>query len=193
MASLSATPLTEEQYLEIERRAETKSEFHDGQMFAMAGGSPNHSLLANSIGALLYRQAPPERRIFNSDLRIKVVSARLCPYADCSVVCGDLKFSGDQHDGLLNPLLIVEVLSPSTEGYDRGKKFELYRTIKSFREYLIVHQDRRNVEHYSKQEDGSWLLREHSGLEGSVVVARLGVSILLADLYASALDLQFSA
>jgi Uma2 family endonuclease len=189
MASLSATPFTEEQYLEIERRAETKSEFHDGQMFAMAGGSPNHSLLAARIGALLDRQVPPECRIFNADLRIKVVSAGLYTYADCSVVCGELQFSGDQRDGVLNPLLIVEVLSPSTEGYDRGKKFELYRTIESFREYLIVHQDRRHVEHYSKQEDGSWLLREHSGMEGSVVVARLSVRISLADLYATALDL----
>lgn len=84
---------------------------------------------------------------------------------------------------------IVEVLSLSTEGYDRGKKFELYRTIESFLEDLIVHQDRRHVEHYSRQEDGSWLLREHSGVEGSVVVARLGVRISLADPYASALDL----
>src|ERR1700728_4081380 len=159
MASLPATPLTEEQYLEIERRAATKSEFHDGQMFAMAGGSPNHSLLAARIGALLDRQAPPECRIFNPGLRIKVAAAGLYTYADCSVVCGELEFSGDQRDGVLNPLLIVEVLSPSTEGYDRGKKFELYRTIESFREYLIVHQYRRHGERYSRQEDGSWLLR----------------------------------
>ena len=75
---------------------------------------------------------------------------------------------------MLNPLLIVEVLSPSTEGYDRGKKFESYRTIESFREYLLIHQDRRHVEHYSKQDDGSWVLREHSGVEGLVSIARLG-------------------
>ena len=189
MARLPATRLTEEQYLQIERKAETKSEFHGGQMFAMAGGSPNHSLLANRIGALLDRQVSPECRVFNADLRIKVVSAGLYTYADCSVVCGELQFSGDQQDGVVNPLLIVEVLSPSTEGYDRGRKFELYRTIDSFREYLIVHQDQRHVEHYSKQEDGSWLLREHSGMEGSVVLVRLGVSISLTDLYASALNL----
>jgi len=175
MASAPATPLTEEQYLQIERQAATKSEFHDGQMFAMAGGSPNHSLLASTFGALLYQQIPPGCRVFNAGLRIKVVSAGLYTYADCSVVCGELQFAGDRQDGVLNPLLIVEVLSPSTEGYDRGKKFELYRTIGSLREYLIVHQDRRHVEHYSRQ--------------GAVVVARLGVRIPLADLYASALDL----
>jgi Uma2 family endonuclease len=78
--------------------------------------------------------------------------------------------------------LIVEVLSPSTEGHDRGKKLELYRTIESFREYPIVRQDRRHVEHYSKQKDASWLLREHSGMEGSVVLAGLGVRISLAEL-----------
>jgi Uma2 family endonuclease len=189
MASLPDAPLTEEQYLEIERLAEFKSEFHDGRMFAMSGGSPNHALLSARMCALLDRQIPPGCRVFSSDLRIKVASAGLYTYADCSVVCGDLETFSDQKDVLLNPLLIVEVLSPSTEGYDRGKKFELYRTIASFREYLIVHQDRRHVEHYSKQDDGSWLLRDHAGADSSVAVARLGVHILLADIYASALDM----
>jgi Uma2 family endonuclease len=86
--------------------------------------------------------------------------------------------------------LIVEVLSPSTEGYDRGRKFELYRTIPGFREYLIVHQDRRHVEHYSRQDDGSWLLREYIGTDASFAIEKLGVQIPLADLYASALDLD---
>ena len=86
-------------------------------------------------------------------------------------------------------MLIVEVLSPSTQDFDRGKKFELYRTTASLREYLIVHQDRRHVEHYSRQDEGSWLLREQKGAEGSVVIARLGATILLSDLYAGALDL----
>jgi len=187
MASLPAAPLTEEQYLQIERQAETKSEFHDGQMYAMAGASPNHALLTASISALLHRQVPPGWRVFSSDLRIKVAKVGLYTYPDCSVVCGDLQFSGDQQDVVVNPVLLVEVLSPSTEGYDRGKKSELYRTIDSFREYLIVHQDAQHVEHYSKQDDGSWLLREHVSAGGAVAIARLNVQILLADLYASAL------
>ena len=190
MASMPVSPLTEEQYLHLEREAETKSEFHDGQMFAMSGGSLNHSLLATRMVALLDRQTPPGCRAFNSDLRIKVAAAGLYTYPDCGVFCGEPQFAGDQHDIILNPLLIVEVLSPSTEGYDRGKKFELYRTIPSFREYLIVHQDRRHVEHYSKQNDGSWVLREHSGPASSIAVARLGVLISLADLYASAIDID---
>jgi len=185
MASLPTTPLTEEQYLALEEQSSTKSEFHDGQMFAMAGGSPNHSLIASNMVVILHRQVPPGCRTFNSDLRIKVAAARVYTYADCSVLCGEPQFSGSQRDALLNPLLLVEVLSPATEGYDRGKRFELYRTIESFREYLLVNQDRHRVEHYSKQEDGSWLLREHAGPDAAVVISRLGVRIPLADLYAS--------
>jgi Uma2 family endonuclease len=187
MAALPDSPLTEEQYLRIERDALEKSEFHDGRMFAMSSGSLNHSLIATRVSSLLDRQMPPGCRTCNSDLRIKVAPARLYTYADCSVICGELELFSDQKDVVLNPLLIVEVLSPSTEGYDRGKKFELYRTIPSFREYLIVHQDQRHVEHYSKQDDGSWILREQTGADGSVTIARLGVHIALADLYASAL------
>lgn len=185
MASLPDAPLTEEQYLEIERLAEFKSEFHDGRMFAMSGGSPNHALLSARICALLYPQMPPGCRVFSPDMRIKVAAAGLYTYADCSVICGEFELFSDQKDVVLNPLLIVEVLSPLTEGYDRGKKFELYRTIPSFREYLTVHQDQVHVEQYSKQEDGSWVLRDHT--DGSVAIARLGVHIALADLYASAL------
>jgi Uma2 family endonuclease len=189
MATLPDAPLTEEQYLQIEREAEQKSEFHNGRMFAMSGGSPNHALLSSAIGALLYGRVPAGCRVFSSDLRIKAAASRFYTYADCTVICGEIETFSDQKDVVLNPLLIVEVLSPSTEGYDRGKKFELYRTIESFREYLIVHQDRQHVEHYSKQDDGSWVLREHSGADGSVAIARLGVHIPLGELYVSALNL----
>ena len=188
MASLPTPPLTGDEYLRLDRQAETRIEFHNGQMFAMACGSLDQSLLANRVGALLDRHAPPGCRVLNADMRINITSSGTYTYADCTVVCGEPQFSGDRQDNLLNPLLIVEVLSPSTEGYDRGKKFELYRTINSFREYLIVHQDRRHVEHYSRQDDGSWLLREHSGPGSSVAVPGLGVQISLSDLYASAMN-----
>ena len=190
MASLPAPPLKEEEYLRLERQAETKSELYDGQMFARAGGSPNHALLANTLGALLQRQVPEGCRTFNADLRIRVASTGFYSYPDCSVVYGDLEFFGNHTDVVLNPLLIVEVLSPSTEGYDRGKKFELYRAIPSFREYLLVHQDRRHVEHYSKQDDGSWLLREYSGAASSFAITRWAVRISLGELYASAMNLD---
>jgi Uma2 family endonuclease len=188
MAGLPTTALTEEQYLELERLAETKSEFHDGQMFAMAGGTLNHSLLSTTICSLLREQAPKGCRTLNSDMRIKIEQSGLYTYPDGSVIWGEPKFLGNRRDVILNPMLIVEVLSPSTEDYDRGKKFESYRTIASFQEYLVVHQDRRHVEHYSKQDDGSWVLREYLGAEGPVLVGRLGVRIELAELYESALD-----
>jgi Uma2 family endonuclease len=189
MATLSDTPLTEEQYLILEREAEFKSEFHDGRMFAMAGGSPNHALLSAKICAALDPQMPKGCRVFSSDLRIKATTVGLYTYADCTVICGELQTFSDKKDVVLNPLLIVEVLSPSTEAYDRGKKFELYRTIESFREYLLIHQDRRRVEHYSRQDDGAWVLREYAGEEASLPIPRLKVRISLAELYASALDL----
>lgn len=180
--------LTEEQYLQLERAAEARSEFHDGQMFAMAGGSFNHSILASRIGSLLDRQLPSGCRVFNSDMRIKVSKGGLYTYADCGVLCGDPQLSGN--DNLLNPVLIVEVLSPSTEAYDRGAKFEAYRTIESFREYLLIHQDRRHIEYYSKQHDGSWLLREYSGAEAVINIVSLSAVIPLGELYAVALDLD---
>jgi Uma2 family endonuclease len=187
MASLPTSPLTEEEYLRIERLAETKSEYHDGQMFAMAGGSPNHSLLANRIGSLLDRRVPPGCRTYNADLRIKVARAGLYTYADCSVICGELQYAADQKDVVLNPILIVEVLSPSTEGYDRGRKFELYRTIPSFREYLLIAQDEPYVEHYSKQDDGGWLLREYRS--GIVTIPSLQqLRIALDELYESVVN-----
>lgn len=186
---MPSAPLTEEQYLEIERAAEFKSEFHDGQMFAMAGGSPNHSLLANQIGGMLFARLRQPCRAFNSDLRIKVPQTGLYTYPDCSVVCGDLEFVGDRKDVIVNPILLAEVLSPGTEAYDRGKKFESYRTIPSFREYLLIHQDRRHVEHYSKQDDGSWVLREHSGESAIIAIARWSIEIPLAELYANVTDL----
>ncbi len=187
MATVPDAPLTEEQYLEIERLAEYKSEFHDGRMFGMSGGSPNHALLSASIIALLFPQMPAGCRVFSSDMRIKAALAGLYTYPDCSVICGEPETFSDQKDVVLNPFLIVEVLSPSTEGYDRGKKFEFYRTIASFKEYLVIHQDRRHVEHYSKQDDGSWVLRDH--LDGEVAIARLGVRIVLDELYSSAINI----
>jgi Uma2 family endonuclease len=189
MASLPVSPhFTEEEYLRLDRAAEFKSEFHDGEMFAMSGGSFNHAILSSEILAILHRQVPKECRVFNSDLRVKVPSGRSYLYPDCGIVCGDPQLVSD--DNLLNPVLVVEVLSPSSESYDRGKKFEAYRTITSLREYIVIHQDRRHVEYHSKQDDGSWVLREYKGAESSFTIARLGVTVPLGELYESALNLD---
>ena len=185
MATVPSAQITQDEYLCSERAASEKSEFHDGQVFAMAGASPNHSFLTSSVSALLYQQKPSACRIFSSDLRIHLAVARTYSYADCGIICGEPHFSSDHQDNLVNPSLIVEVLSPSTEDYDRGKKFELYRTIESFCEYLIIHQDRPHVEHYSRQEDNSWLLREHMGKGASIIIPRFDTQISLSDLYSA--------
>lgn len=184
MASVPVTPLTEEQYLAIEESAPFKSEFHNGRMFAMAGGSPNHSLLASNAAWEIRGQIPSSCRVFNSDLKIKILAHGLYTYADCTVVCGEPELAGE---AVLNPILLVEVLSPSTQGYDRGEKFAMYRTIASLREYVIVHQDRRYVEHHSKQADGTWLLRDCAGPESAIVIPHLNVRFPLDALYAGAL------
>jgi Uma2 family endonuclease len=188
MATSPVTRLTEEEYLRLDRAAEFKSEFHDGEMFAMSGGSLNHSLLGTDIVALLRRQVPSGCRVFNSDLRVKVASGRSYLFPDAGIVCGDPQLQDD--DILLNPILIVEVLSPSSEGYDRGRKFELYRTIDTLREYLIIHQDTRHVEYHSWQDDGSWVLRDYKGAESAFTVARLGITVPLGELYESAMNLD---
>jgi Uma2 family endonuclease len=189
MATAPISPLTEEEYLRIERTASEKSEYHDGEMFAMSGGTPNHSYIGTRACSMLDRHAlPPGCRAFNSDMRIKVAGKRTYLYADGGIICSEPEIFNE--DNLLNPTLIVEVLSDSSEAYDRGKKFELYRSIPSFREYLLIAQDRRHVEHYSKQDDGSWLLREHSGAGAVVSIARWEIRIPLAELYATALNLS---
>ncbi|MBI2950427.1 MAG: Uma2 family endonuclease, partial [Verrucomicrobia bacterium] len=134
----TAPRLSEAEYLEIERQAEFKSEFYDGEMFAMAGGSPQHSLVSVNTVAELRDKLKSRCVVFNAGLRVKVEATGLLTYPDASVVCGPQRFF--EEDTLLNPGLIVEVLSDSTEAYDRGKKFEHYRQIASLREYLLVSQ-----------------------------------------------------
>jgi len=188
MASITGPKLTEEEYLGLERQALEKSEYHDGEIFAMAGGTRNHSFISSRLVSMLDRSAPQGCRVFDSDLRIYIAAAKTFTYADGGLICGDPEGSSDQQDNILNPVLIAEILSPSTEDYDRGKKFELYRTIESFREYLIVHQGPRCVEHYSRQDDGSWIRREYCGHGSSVAISRLGVQLSLHEIYATAID-----
>lgn len=180
--------MTELDYLRIERAATSKSEFHDGQMFAMSGGSYRHSRLSVRLIVLLEQKVPAGCATFNSDLRIAVKAASLytyATYADGGVVCGEPQFADGEHDSLLNPLLIIEVLSPSSTHYDRGGKFELYRTIESFCEYLVVHQDRPHIEYHSRQPDGSWLLREHLADDAVLRIDRLHLSLPLSEIYST--------
>ena len=183
MASNPVSKLTEEQYLAIERAAEFKSEFLDGVMYAMSGGSLRHSDLASNVLAELRAMLrSSECKAFNSDLRVRV-SARMYAYPDVSVVCGKPLLADDQQDVLLNPVIIVEVLSPSTEQYDRGMKFQLYRTIESLREYILVDQDKVLIEQYIRQDASTWILRDHHTLQDELKMDSIGVSLPLRLIY----------
>jgi Uma2 family endonuclease len=182
MASNPVSKLTEEQYLAIERPAEFKSEFLDGVMYAMSGGSPRHSRLAVNIAQLHGMLRGTACQVFNSDLRVRA-SSRMYAYPDVSVVCGKLQLADEQKDVLLNPIVIFEVLSPSTEQYDRGLKFQLYRTIPSLREYILVDQNRVQVEQYIYQDASTWILRDHQGLDAELKLDSIGASLPLRLIY----------
>jgi Uma2 family endonuclease len=178
------TLLSETEYLEIERKAEYKSEYFRGEMFAMAGAKEAHNLLVANLVAVLHQQFRTRPcRVYPSDMRVRVAESGLYTYPDAIAVCGDPRFLDEQHDTLLNPNLVVEVLSPSTEAYDRGRKFEHYRTIESLNEYLMISPDRIQVDLYSRQSDGRWLLTSASNSQDTLDLQSVGCRVALSDLY----------
>jgi Uma2 family endonuclease len=188
MQAAQRTRVTDDEYIELERRAETKSELVNGEIVAMAGGSPKHNALSLNVGAAL-RQRFRERRAsspcvaFSSDQRIHIEATGLYTYADVSVACSGARFHPKHRDTLINPKVIVEVLSMSTEAYDRGAKFAHYQTIPSFAEYVLVSQYERRVEHFRRLETGQWLLTVHTGDEARLVLPALGFEIPLGEIY----------
>ena len=175
---------TPEQYLALERAAAYKSEYFRGEVFTMAGASPTHVLMVSNIVAALHGQL--RRRpctVYATDLRLKVNASGLYTYPDITVVCGEPQFDDDQKDTLVNPTLIVEVLSESTQDYDRGGKFAQYRKMPSFAEYVLVAQDECHVEHFVKQADGPWLLSETDRLADVLTLSSIECTSLLSDIY----------
>jgi Uma2 family endonuclease len=183
MSSQPKSFLTPEQYLEIERKAPYKSEYLNGGMFAMSGASEVHNLLTVNLTLVLGPQIRSRGcRLYVSDMRVRVTAAGLYTYPDVVVVCGKRQFIDDKLDTLLNPTLLAEVLSPSTEAYDLGRKFEYYRTLESLSQYLVVAQDRLNANLYTKR-DGDWFLRGFSRMEDTLDLQSIGATITMADLY----------
>ena len=177
--------LTEAEYLDLERSLESKNEFFGGEMFAMSGGTPLHSQIATNLAADFRNHLKGRRCVaYNSDLRLKVEATGLLTYPDLSVVCGPLRFAAGTDDTVVNPTVLVEVLSDSTEAYDRGKKFENYRQIPSLREYLLVSQKEPRIEQFVRQETEQWLLREAAGLEATLALPSLETRISLAEVFA---------
>ena len=177
--------LTEAEYLALERAAVgVKSEFYDGEMFAMAGGTKRHSRIGTNLTVEFGNKLRGHRcQPFNADLRVKVEASGLYTYPDLSVVCGEDHHVDGELDTLINPTLIVEVLSESTESYDRGKKFQHYQQIPTLKEYLLVSQDEPRIEQFVRQAGNRWLLREASGLKASLALPSLKISISLAAVF----------
>ena len=176
--------LTPEEYLAIERRAEIRSEYLDGEMFAMTGGSRNHNLIVLNIGRELSLQLKKRQcEVYASDQRVRIPATGLYTYPDIVVVCGEPQFEDEELETLLNPTLLIEVLSPTTEACDRGRKFEHYQTIPSLSEYLLVPQAAFRVEQYLRQDGNRWLFTAVTGLEERISLPSIQCELVLAEVY----------
>lgn len=172
------------EYRSLEEAAQARHEYHDGAIVEMTGGTLEHSAIAGNLYMLLreaLRKTP--FKPFNSDLRVWVPAYRKGIYPDVMVIEGEAEFNDNRRDEILNPALIVEVLSRSTEAYDRGDKFKCYRSIPSFCEYLLVNQYQPWIDHYVKAENGDWRLRAYEDIGATIALATADTQLNLADVY----------
>jgi Uma2 family endonuclease len=185
MASATEVPrFTPEQYLALERKANFKSEYYNGFIWAMAGASDEHNTIAlNFAGEIRSQLKGRPCRAYMSDMRLRVTPSGLYTYPDVMAVCGERKFLDDKTDTLLNPTMIAEVLSPTTEAYDRGEKFAKYRQLPSLQEYVLIAQDKVLVERYTRQGD-QWLLKDFRSLDESLRLDSIDCEIALREIYA---------
>jgi Uma2 family endonuclease len=183
MSAVPKTKLTPAEYLTIEWKAEFKSEFFNGEMFAMAGASKEHCFVKDNLAGELLSQLKGVCRVVTSDMRVKVDATGLYTYTDIVIFWEKGQFEDAQGDTLLNPRVVVEVLSDSTEKYDRGAKAAHYRRIPSLQEYVVVAQDRMLVERNVRQQDNNWLLTEFSNPAGMFEFATVPAWVPLAEVY----------
>lgn len=173
---------TVEEYLAYEEEAGIRYEYVDGEIYAMSGGTGNHSRIMMNAGTEINLQLRNKNCYVNSsDLRVKISETKYV-YPDFSVVCGESEFADDNHTMLTNPILIAEVLSPSSEGYDRGLKYEFYRGLSSLKAYLLIDQSRAHVELYTLQENG-WLFQEFKSLDDKIKLGMIDCDLPLSEIY----------
>jgi Uma2 family endonuclease len=178
------SPYTPEEYLALERKAEYRSEYFAGEIFVMSGASERHNLIVGNVFATLHTQLRNRPcRVYASDMRVKVNPTGLYTYPDIVALCGEPQFDDEQKDILLNPAVIIEVLSPSTEAYDRGEKFAHYRQLSSVAEYVLISQEKPHVEHFVRQPDNQWLLSETSDLHDAVQLPSINCALALDEVY----------
>lgn len=171
-------------YLALERQAETKSEYLNGCIYAMAGASRNHNRITVNLARRLGNQLSGKPcEPFVNDMRVKVSPTGLYTYPDVVVACGEPRFEDQHLDTLLNPTAIIEVLSDSTEAYDRGDKFAHYRALESLSDYLLVAQNKPRIERYSRQPDGRWIYSVADGPDARMEIAAIGCALHLAEVY----------
>ncbi|MDJ0619388.1 MAG: Uma2 family endonuclease [Calothrix sp. MO_192.B10] len=184
VAQTQSRTYTLEEYRTLEEKADFRSEYHDGRIIPMSGGTINHNRIVRNLVSILdtaSRQKSYE--VFTSDLRLWIQRYLKGTYPDVMVIADKPVFNDNRTDEVLNPCLIMEVLSKSTEGYDRGDKFLYYRSIPEFKEYLLVSQSEYFIEHYRKTGEGQWLLQEYRGDEGEIALESVGVSLVIKDMY----------
>ena len=171
------------EYLAFEETSEIKHEFIDGRVYAMAGGTFDHNLISNSLAVTVGRQLRAGCRGLSSDQKIYIESADEVTYADLSIVCGDPSFAGNTTVLLTNPRVIFEVLSPSTEKWDRNGKWTLYQMIPSLTDYVLVSQDTAQIDHYTRADGGRWLYQRVAGINGELTISSIGCTLPLVEIY----------
>lgn len=192
MTAVAIKMYTEQEYLELERAAEYKSEYYRGEIFAMSGASRYHNRITENlsieIGGFLKGKSCQS---FSRDMRVHIPENTLYTYPDLIIVCGKPEFLDNQTDTLLNPSVIIEVLSPSTEGYDQGKKFQLYRSLRTLTEYVLIDSQEVRAEVFRKGSNGVWTLAsEADNLEGSIHIGHIDLTLKMADIYAQVNELR---
>lgn len=184
MVALPQQNWTPEAYLAFERASEEKHEYLAGEIFLMTGASRRHNLITGNVMTTLNAQLKGRNcEVYASDMRVWIPALDSYTYPDIAIVCGLARFEDDQVDTLLNPTVVVEVLSPTTEVYDRGRKFHAYRTLPSLREYLLISQDRGRIERYLRQDDGLWLFSDTTLAEAVLELPSVGCTLAMADVY----------
>ena len=176
--------ISTEEYFAREDTAEHRSEYYRGDVFAMAGGTPNHNRITVNLASLLssqFRGGPCEA--FASDLRVQVEKDTHYTYPDVVVICGELKLAEGRSDTVVNPVVIIEVLPESTRDYDRGSKFAAYRSIETLSDYILVDQDAVHIEYFSKEDDGTWKLREYFSSEIIIEIKSIQITIPIKKIY----------
>lgn len=177
------------EYLRLERGAETRSEFWAGEIFALAGASREHNAIVLNCAAELRAQLKGKScNVYANDFRVEVQAGHHYTYPDVVVTCGDERFLDSERDTLQNPVLILEVLSPSTAAYDRGDKFASYRTLASLQTYVLVAQDKCHVERFEREGDGGWHFSAYRALSDTVTLERVGCTLLLREVYDKVLE-----